>query len=178
MTVTSRKSGSGCLGAFLFIAIIVSLILYSAGVFASHSQPSFDINASSISLTSPLGKPVEFTLTGTSINANWASQTGLSLRLIPSWAAGLTFVVAPAKPDTWGNNITVCPGGCGNLNPDQFTIPVKFALPAWIAKAGEQTLTGAITGDFSSPQYTGGGSSFENDDIQLSIPFTLKLTGK
>src|SRR5262249_15463457 len=141
--VAAARGKSGPLGCLVGLIWLASAVFLVTGVstyiysFSAHPQTSFDINASSITLTSPPGKPVNFPLTGRSMGGNWPSQSGLSLRLIPSWAAGVTFVITPPKPATWSDNLKVCvAGACQGAPPssDPFTIPVKFTLPAWIAK--------------------------------------------
>lgn len=182
MATARGKSGPlGCLVGLIWLTSLVFLVT-GAGTFIysffAHPPTSFDINASSITLSSPPGKAVEFRLTGTSVGGYWASQRGLSLSL-EGHSSGFdeTFAITPARPETWGNNLTVCVAGdCQNAptSSDPFTIPVKFTLPSYLAKSGNQTLTGTLAGDIYSPQSAGGGS-FENSDARLNIPVTLKL---
>jgi hypothetical protein len=137
--------------------------------------PVFDTSASSITLTGVPGKAVEFSLTGSSLNAYWASQNGVSLSLSDSSSFGFdkTSTVIPPTPDTWGNTITQCVPSC-DPQDGQFTIPIMFTLPSDLAGSGDRTLRGSLRGDIESPQDAGGGY-FQNDDTQLDIPVTVKL---
>jgi hypothetical protein len=137
--------------------------------------PVFDTNASSITLTGVPGKTVEFSLTGSSLNAYWASQNGVSLSLSDNSSFGFdkTFNVIPPTPDTWGSTITQCVPSC-DPSDGQFTIPITVKLPADLAGSGDRSLRGSLSGDIQSPQDVGNGY-FQNDDTQLNIPVTVKL---
>ena len=135
--------------------------------------PAFDTSAHSITLTGVPGKTVEFNLTGSSLNANWASQNGVDLALSDSSGFSKSYHVIPRTPDTWGDTITQCVPSCDPQN-GQFTIPIVVKLPADLAGPGHRTLSGSLSGDIESPQDAGGGY-FQNDDTQLNIPVTLKL---
>jgi hypothetical protein len=137
--------------------------------------PVFDTSASSITLTGVPGKTAEFSLTGSSLNAYWGSQNGMSLSLSDGSSFGFdkTSTVIPPTPDTWGNTITQCAPSCDPTD-GQFTIPIMFTLPSDLAGSGDRTLRGSLRGDIESPQGAGGGY-FQNDNTQLDIPVTVKL---
>jgi hypothetical protein len=138
------------------------------------NKPSFDINASSIALTGLPGKTVAFRLTGASVGGKWASSTGLSLNLSgdrPGFTK--TFAIAPAKHRNWGNRISVCVPSCGDGG---YTIYAQFALPGYLGKSPDRTLSGTLSGELYYPRESGD-ASFKNVDARLRIPVTLTLGG-
>lgn len=165
--------GALIVGVVLLFEIALLLIFVITFPWTFSNIPVFDTSASSITLTGVPGKTADFRLTGSSLNAYWASQNGVSLSLSDSSGFSETFTVIPPTPDTWGNSITECAPSC-DPQDGQFTIPITVKLPADLAGSGDQTLRGSLSGDIESPQDAGGGY-FQNDDTHLHIPVTVKL---
>jgi len=172
---------SGYLRGLLSLVFIVSLLVLfgflialgynfsSSGVMGS--QPQFDINASSIALIGTPGKAAAFNLTGSSINSLWASDTGLSLELHNNSGFHETYGIVGYTAENWGDNIT-----CYSTSDctQDFYINAIFTLPSYLAESADRTLSGSLTGDLTTPQDTPNGQ-FENSQMQLDIPVSLKL---
>jgi hypothetical protein len=166
----NNTSKGGCLiGLLAFIALIVFFcgwILH----WTKDSTPSFSpsIDSSSIALKGVPGQKVHFSLNGSSIQANWASQKGLTLELSNATGFDRTFTVTPSQPDTWGDTIA-CTESCTMMG---YSIDTSFTVPA--VPPGE-TLTGSLTGDVYSPQNAQDPGGFENVSKDLNIPVSVQV---
>lgn len=167
----------GLVGLIGFVLLIVSIF----GL-AFHWAPgeiptlSFDysVGASSITLKGISGQQVDLTLTGESIQADWASVGGLNLELSNGHGLDRTFTVAQPQPKAWGTDIyTECSDSNSSCDISAYSISTSLPVPA--VTPGE-TLTGNLAGDISSPQpNTADPFSFYNVTKKLNIPVRMQV---
>jgi len=144
---------------FLGVLIFLFLLVVNPG-----AQYSSDLRSSSVAAEGVPGQTVDLSLTGTSIEGQWASQNGLSLAL----SDGKTLQVTGPVPDTWNSTIS-CSDYCSTQG---FSVPARFSVPA-TARPG-QTLTGSLTGDVYSPQPSGP-SNFSNTSNSVNMTVTVQV---
>lgn len=145
------------------MALTAGVLLFAGVIFTWNPFiPSHDVDESPsvLKLRGARGQVVEFLITGRSMSAHWASDTGLTVAFDDDGATTIPLQAAPKHPQDWGDELFYFPRGQNRLR-----IVCDIRIPQF--RTGVTHVDGMLVGSIGRPG---------QEVIQLQTPVQLALT--